>query len=162
MSHRLLIQTAAVTLASLSLSSVAHADVYGNVISTTAIQKQFPVTKQVCSEQQVMVQQPKSGAGAVMGGIAGAAVGNSIGKGDGNALATMIGIVGGAVLGDKIEGEKAPQRQTVQNCTNQTVYETRTTGYQVVYEYAGQRYTVEMPRDPGPTIRLQVTPVTNQ
>lgn len=32
-------------------------------------------------------------------------------------------------------------------------------GYIVVYEYAGKQYTVQMPNDPGPTIRLQLTPV---
>lgn len=150
-------------LASLSAlpAAPALAQVHGNVISSTAIQKQFPVTKQVCTEQQVLVQQPKSGAGTIMGSIAGGTVGNAIGKGDGNALATMIGIVGGAIIGDKIEGEKAPRTQVVQNCTNQTVYETRITGYQVEYEFAGRRYSIEMPRDPGPTIPLQVSPIIN-
>ena len=150
-------------LAGLSLLSATsvQAQVYGNVISSTAIQKQVPVTKQVCTEQQVVVQQPKSGAGTIMGGIAGGTIGNSIGKGDGNALATMIGIVGGAIIGDKIEGEKAPRTQVVQNCTNQTVYETRITGYHVEYEYGGRRYSIEMPRDPGPTIPLQVSPIVN-
>lgn len=150
-------------LTGLSLLSTAsvQAQVYGNVISSTAIQKQVPVTKQVCTEQQVVVQQPKSGAGTIMGGIAGGTIGNSIGKGDGNALATVIGIVGGAMIGDKIEGEKAPRTQIVQNCTNQTVYETRITGYHVEYEYGGRRYSIEMPRDPGPTIPLQVSPIIN-
>ena len=150
-------------LAGLSLLSATsvQAQIYGNVISSTAIQKQVPVTKQVCTEQQVVVQQPKSGAGTIMGGIAGGTIGNSIGKGDGNALATMIGIVGGAIIGDKIEGEKAPRTQVVQNCTNQTVYETRITGYHVEYEYGGRRYSIEMPRDPGPTIPLQVSPIVN-
>jgi uncharacterized protein YcfJ len=145
--------------AGLFVSLSAQAQVYGTVISSTAIQKQTPVTKQVCTEQQVVVPQQKSGAGTIMGGIAGGTIGNAIGKGDGNALATVLGVVGGAMLGDKIEGEKPPRTQIVQNCTNQTVYETRITGYQVVYEYAGKRYTVEMPRDPGPTVTLQVTPV---
>ncbi len=27
------------------------------------------------------------------------------------------------------------------------------------YEYAGREYNVQMPNDPGPTVRLQVTPV---
>lgn len=143
----------------LLMSWPAQAQVYGTVISSTALQKQVPVTKQVCTEQQVAVPQAKSGAGALMGGIAGGVVGNAVGKGDGNALATAIGVMGGAILGDKIEGDKAPRTQTVQNCTNQTVYETRISGYQVVYEYAGKRYSIEMPRDPGPTIALQVTPI---
>ena len=44
-------------------------------------------------------------------------------------------------------------------CSTQTIYENRTVGYSVVYEYAGKQYTVQMPQDPGPTLRLQVTGV---
>ena len=44
-------------------------------------------------------------------------------------------------------------------CSTQTIYENRTVGYNVVYEYAGKQYTVQMPQDPGPTLRLQVTGV---
>ena len=52
--------------------------------------------------------------------------------------------------------------QNVQNCTTQTVYENRAVGYNVVYEYAGKQYTVQLPYDPGPTIRLQVSPAGAQ
>ncbi len=45
-----------------------------------------------------------SGAGAVIGGIAGAVVGNQIGGGSGRALATAAGAVGGAVVGNNVEG----------------------------------------------------------
>ncbi|MDO9360345.1 MAG: hypothetical protein Q7T70_15310, partial [Polaromonas sp.] len=34
-----------------------------------------------------------------------------------------------------------------------------TTHYNVVYEYADRQYTIQMPNDPGPYVRLQVTPV---
>ena len=71
----------------------------------------------------------------------------------------MIGIFGGAILGDRIEGGGQTQYQTVQNCTSQTFYENRTTSYNVVYEYAGKQYSVQMPNDPGQFVRLQVTPV---
>ncbi|HLD14434.1 MAG TPA: glycine zipper 2TM domain-containing protein, partial [Burkholderiales bacterium] len=43
------------------------------------------------------------GAGAIIGGIAGAAVGSQIGKGDGRRLATIAGAAGGAVAGNEIE-----------------------------------------------------------
>ncbi len=36
------------------------------------------------------------------------------------------------------------------------------TAYSVVYEYAGKHYTVQMPRDPGSYVQLQVTPVGAQ
>ena len=94
-----------------------------------------------------------------MGGLAGGAVGNAVGGGSGRAAATLIGIFGGAILGDRIEGGGQTQYQTVQNCTSQTFYENRTTSYNVVYEYAGKQYSVQMPNDPGPFVRLQVTPV---
>jgi hypothetical protein len=113
----------------------------------------------VCSNEQVVVPGQKSGAGAAMGGLAGGAIGNQIGSGSGRAVATMLGLVGGAVLGNSIEGGGQPQTQNVQRCTTQTVYENRTVGYNVTYEYAGKQYTVQMPQDPGQWVQLQVTPV---
>ncbi len=44
-----------------------------------------------------------TGAGAIIGGIAGAAVGSQIGKGDGRRLATIAGVAGGAIAGNEIE-----------------------------------------------------------
>ena len=43
------------------------------------------------------------GAGALLGGVLGAVVGNQIGSGNGRAAATVIGGVGGAVVGNNIE-----------------------------------------------------------
>jgi hypothetical protein len=40
-------------------------------------------------------------------------------------------------------------------CSTQMVYESRTVGYNVLYEHAGKRYTVQLPQDPGATLRLQ-------
>jgi uncharacterized protein YcfJ len=131
----------------------------GRVISSTPVISQIGVPRQVCSNESVPVQSQKSGAGAVMGGLAGGAIGNAIGGGGGRAAATMIGIFGGAILGDRIEGGGQTQYQTVQNCTSQTFYENRTTSYNVVYEYAGKQYAVQMPNDPGQFVRLQITPV---
>lgn len=131
----------------------------GRVISSTPVVQQVGVPRQVCGTEQVTVQGQKSGAGALMGAIAGGAVGNQIGRGGGNAAATVLGVVGGAILGDKIEGAPADTVQNVQRCTTQTVYENRTVGYNVAYEFGGKQYTVQLPQDPGPTIALQVSPV---
>ena len=140
-------------------AGLAAAEDLGKVLSSTAIITQVGVPRQVCTTQAVPVQSQKSGAGAVIGALAGGAIGNSVGGGDGRAIATMIGLVGGALLGDKIEGAPAPQTQNVQSCSTQTFYENRTTGYNVVYEYAGKQYQVQMPNDPGPFVRLQIAPV---
>jgi uncharacterized protein YcfJ len=150
-------------IAAMSLVAVAsvQAQELGRVISSTPMIQQVAVPRQVCANQQVVQQQPKSGAGAIMGAIAGGAVGNAMGKGSGNAATTALGLFGGAILGDKIEGNSAPEVRNVQTCNTQMFYENRTTGYNVVYEFNGKQYTVVMPSDPGPTVRLQVTPVAS-
>lgn len=140
-------------------SGLCLAQEVGRVISLTPIIQQVAVPRNICSTEQVIIQQPRSGAGAVMGAIAGGAVGNAIGGGSGRAAATMLGIFGGAVLGDRIEGAPGSQVQNVQHCGTQTFYENRPVAYNVVYEYAGKQYNVQMPNDPGPTIELQVSPV---
>jgi uncharacterized protein YcfJ len=133
----------------------AHADVteVATVLSSTAILEQVATPRSVCSNEQVTVAGKKSGAGAVMGAIAGGALGNQVG--------TAIGIIGGAALGDRIEGPGQPETRTVQNCREETTYSTRTRGYRVLYQYAGRRYEVEMPYDPGSTLRVRVVPVIN-
>ena len=133
----------------------------GRVISSTPIIQQISVPRQVCNTEQVAVQQPKSGAGAVMGAIAGGAMGNAVGGGNGKAAATLIGLIGGAVMGDSIEGAPQGQVQNVQRCRTQNFYENRTVAYNVVYEYANKQYSVQMPHDPGPSILLQITPVVS-
>jgi uncharacterized protein YcfJ len=148
------------------VSAPALAQEVGRVISSTAMISQVSVPRQVCAQElvQVQTQEPvsKSGAGALMGGLAGGAIGNAIGNGTGRAAATMLGIFGGLILGDRIEAGNTPQtnitQQTVNRCSTQNFVENRTTGYQVVYEYAGKQYSVQLPQDPGPTIQLQVSP----
>jgi uncharacterized protein YcfJ len=147
------------TFAALVAGSMCLAQEVGRVISSTPIIQQVGQPRNVCTTEQVAVQQPKSGAGALMGAIAGGAVGNAIGGGTGQVAATMLGIFGGAIVGDNIEGQPMAQVQNVQRCSTQTFYENRTMGYNVVYEYAGKQYSVQMPSDPGPTVQLQITPV---
>ena len=142
-----------------AVSSTGFAQEVGRVLSSTPIIQQVGVPRQVCTTEQVAVAQPKSGAGAALGAIAGGAIGNAAGHGSGRAAATMLGIIGGAVVGDRIEGPGDTQVQNVRRCSTQTFYENRAVAYNVVYEYAGRQYTVQMPQDPGPTLQLQVTPV---
>lgn len=147
-------------LGALAAAGAAQAQEVGRVLQTTPVIQQVQVPRQVCNTQQVVTQatQP-SGAGAAMGAIAGGALGNQIGGGSGRGVATVLGVVGGAILGNRIEGPSQPQVQNVQNCTTQVFYENRTVSYNVVYEFNGKQYTVNMPHDPGATVQLQVTPV---
>lgn len=140
-------------------SGLCLAQEVGRVISSTPIIQQVGVPRNVCTNEQVAVQQPKSGAGAVIGAIAGGAMGNAVGSGGGKAAATALGIFGGAILGDRVEGAPQAQVQNVQRCGTQTFFENRPVAYNVVYEYAGKQYSVQMQSDPGPTIQLQIAPV---
>jgi uncharacterized protein YcfJ len=142
----------------LAIASLAQAQEVGQVISRTAVYQQVAVPRQTCSQTPVAVQNPSSGAGALMGAIAGGAVGSQIGGGTGQALATMAGIVGGSIMGDRIENP-GTQVQNQTSCTTQNFMENRLVGYNVVYEYAGKQHSVQLPQDPGPTIQLQVTPM---
>jgi uncharacterized protein YcfJ len=144
-----------------SLSS-AYAQEQGRVISTTPVIQQVAVPRQVCTQEQVISHnQQKSGGGAVLGAVVGGLMGNAMGKGTGRVAATGVGVLAGAVIGDKVEeGRTVASTQNVQHCSTQTFYENRTTAYNVVYEFNGKQYQVQMPQDPGPYVGLQVTPVT--
>ncbi len=132
----------------------------GRVISSTPVIQAVVVPRQVCTMEQISFQGPNSGAGALLGAMAGGALGNAAGgHGAGRAAATVIGMVGGAVLGDRVEGPAPERVENVQRCSTQNFYENRTVGYNVVYEFAGRQYAVQMPNDPGPSIAIQVTPI---
>ncbi|MFC5520971.1 glycine zipper 2TM domain-containing protein [Polaromonas jejuensis] len=153
-----LVISAVAAAAGLAAVPASATDILARVISSTPVVQQVAVPRQVCSSQPVITQAPKSGAGALMGALAGGAAGNAIGNGGGRAAATVIGLVGGAIIGDRIEGPNT-QVQNVQQCSTQTYYENRPSHYNVVYEYQGTQYNVQMANDPGPYVRLQVTPV---
>lgn len=155
---KLLVLSTVAAASGLFAVNASAMDILARVISSTPVVQQVSVPQQVCTTQPIITQSPNSGAGTVMGALAGGAMGNAIGDGGGRALATMIGLVGGAMIGNNIEGNRN-QVQNVQQCGTQTSYENRTTHYNVVYEYADKQYTIQMPNDPGPYVRLQVTPV---
>jgi uncharacterized protein YcfJ len=138
---------------------LAHAQEIGRVISSAPVIQQVAVPQQYCSHESFVVQGANRGGGAVIGAIAGGAIGNAAGHGGGRVASTALGIISGAIIGDRLEGKGADQVQQVRHCTTQTNYENRVIHYDVVYEYGGRSYAVQMPHDPGPTVRLQVTPI---
>lgn len=142
-----------------AVAGVAMADDTARVLSCTPVVQQVPVARQVCTTQPVAVAPQRTGAGALMGALAGGAMGNAVGGGSGRAAATLIGVLGGAMIGDQIEGGGAAQIQNVQQCSTQTMYEERVVAWNVVYEYGGQQHSVQMERDPGPTLELRIAPV---
>jgi uncharacterized protein YcfJ len=147
-------------VAALGLASAGAGaqEVVARVLSATPIVQQVAVPQQVCS-QPMMMEPVTSGGGGLLGAIAGGAIGSQIGSGSGRGVATVLGVLGGAVLGNSIEANAARHAQAMPQCTTQTSYEHRTVGYNVTYEYAGYEYSVQMPNDPGPSVRLRLTPV---
>ncbi|MFT4243224.1 MAG: glycine zipper 2TM domain-containing protein [Acidovorax sp.] len=141
-----------------AVAVAASAQEQGRVLSATPVVQQVAIPQQVCGNETVYSGSRNSGAGAVLGAIAGGAAGNAIGRGSGRAAATAIGVIGGAVIGNQIEGNGQPQYQNVQRCTTETYYENRTVGYDVVYEYAGRQYTTRTQNDPGRWIPVSVQP----
>ena len=144
-----------------SAAALAGAQEQARVLSATPIVQQVAVPQQVCDNQTVYTGQQTTGGGAVLGAVAGGAVGNAIGGGSGRAAATALGLIGGALLGNQIEGNGRPSYQNMQRCYTQNYYENRTTGYTVVYEYAGRQYTTQTQTDPGRTINVQVQALDN-
>jgi len=119
--------------------------------------QQVAVPRTVCSQPTYVAPPPTSGAGGLMGAIAGGALGSTIGHGTGTAAAVLIGTVGGAILGNNIEAN-GQRPQAIQNCGTGTTYENRPLGYNVVYEYAGRQYSTRTQTDPGSWIPLNVQP----
>jgi outer membrane lipoprotein SlyB len=57
---------------------------------------------------ETLTERPKgTGVGAVAGGVLGGVVGHQVGDGNGQKAATAVGAVGGALLGNKIERDRA-------------------------------------------------------
>lgn len=150
-------------------AEVIHSDspsstiVQARVLSSTPVLAQVSVPQEVCYDELQSREARTSGAGALLGAVAGAAVGNAVGKGSGRAVATGVGLIGGAILGNHIEGRGRPaETHTVRTCEQETRYENKVVGYNVTYEVNGQRYSTRTPHEPGTTIAVQMTvsPVT--
>ena len=150
---------AASAFALLGAAGAAHATEYANVISATPVTSSFPVPRQQCADGQRVVPAQPSGGGALVGAIIGGVIGNQFGHGAGRAVATGVGAVTGAAIGNNAEMANNPgQVVPVRDCRTVNGYENRVVGYDVVYEYRGQRYTTRTQTDPGPRLAIDARP----
>jgi uncharacterized protein YcfJ len=156
------LSTALLAAAGVSFAQANAGNAFGVVISSTPVVQQVTVPKQVCTTTTTYNAQP-SGGGALIGALVGGAVGNQFGRGDGRAVATVVGALGGGIVGNQIEAQNYPGYATQhagQTCHTQNTVENRTIAQNVLYEYAGQRFNVQMPATgdfrPGVRIALQV------
>jgi uncharacterized protein YcfJ len=160
----------ALGIAALPLAQAADFEDFGRVVRVQPRVEQIRQPREECKTEYVQVpvqqQQPqRSAGGAIVGGIAGAILGNQVGGGSGRAAATAAGAIAGAMVGDRVDnnGRAVPnqqgyvQEQAVRQCRMVDAWESRTTGYEVTYDYRGHSYTSFMDRDPGQRVRLRVS-----
>ena len=149
--------------AALGLASLgAAAQEVGNVISSVPVVQQVQVPRQVCNQSAPVMAPQTSGGGGLLGAIVGAGIGSTIGHGGGTAAAMVAGTALGAIVGNNVEANNLQAQaaaQSMPQCVTEMTLENRIVGYNVTYDYAGRQSTVQMPYDPGPTVRLQVSPV---
>jgi uncharacterized protein YcfJ len=132
------------------------------VVSAKALTRTIKTPRQECRAEDVTHTRPVkdhdrligTGVGALVGGV----LGHQIGGGNGNTIATIAGAAGGGYAGNKIQ-QRAQQRDTYttseQRCV--TVYDAKQVpaGYDVVYEYQGQKHHVHTDQDPGSALPLK-------
>jgi uncharacterized protein YcfJ len=148
---------------------VAHAETFIDTARVRDVQPQYDnvsVPRQECTTQWIhethRVEAPRNYGGAIVGGLAGAVLGNQIGDGHGREAATALGAVVGAFTGDRMarrgHGDRYEQvPRQVQTCQTVNDVQQRLTGYQVTYDYRGQQYTALLPEHPGRSLQVRVS-----
>ena len=92
--------------------------------------------------------------GTLVGAIVGGALGNQVGKGDGRKASTVAGAVIGGVIGRKVERKN----EAGSRCRTVDVEreERRVVGYDVEYQYKGEKYMSRLDQDPGSRLRIRI------
>jgi uncharacterized protein YcfJ len=138
------------------------------VIEYTAIYRviETPVPSRQCWEEEVVRSSSRHHYRSHTPGLLGAVIGGAIGNALGNHRSSQrVGAVVGAMLGGSIARDIAESQynpdvrlETVERCKTDYSYqqEEKLVGYDVLYRYNGADYTVRMPDNPGPTIRVRV------
>jgi uncharacterized protein YcfJ len=123
-----------------------------NVVRSQPVHQMVTETLQQCVTETVTPSE-KGSSGAIVGAIVGGVVGNQIGGGSGRDIATGVGVITGAVVGDNMQN--APRTQ--QRCTPIQNSRSIIVGYDVTWEYLGRQVTQRMDRDPGQFVTVTVT-----
>ncbi|GGB92384.1 glycine zipper 2TM domain-containing protein [Pseudoduganella buxea] len=160
---------AAMVVGAVPAVQAADFEDFGRVVRVTPQVERYNRPREECRTEYVQVQQQpqRSAGGSIIGGVAGALLGSNIGSGSGRTAATAAGAIAGAIAGDRIGNQNVPapgvQEQAVRQCRMVDSWESRTNGYEVVYDYRGRNYTSIMSYDPGERVRLRVSiePMTN-
>ena len=155
-----LITAVAIAAASLPIHAADFMDT-APVVSATPIVDRVVEPRQECAPVAPVQRAPqeRSVVAPIVGGVAGAILGSTVGRGNGRTAATAVGAIGGAIIGDHVGNRQADVPQQQQQC--RTVESTReiVRGYNVVYRYNGRDVATTMPYDPGTHVRVSVSAV---
>ena len=139
-----------------SLTAIAQPTVVQRTTDTARVirVKALPgpqIERRICRPVSVERHYDSSPGGAILGGLAGAAIGSRFGGGHGRDAATVAGAIGGAMIGNR--AGRGSRIETREECD--TVYEPgEPEGYDVTYEYQGVRRNVTLSYDPGDELRV--------
>jgi uncharacterized protein YcfJ len=136
---------------------------YAKVVSVDPVRQSVSDPQQVCKDEVVNHTAPPRDqhrlVGTAIGAVAGGLLGNQVGGGRGNTLATVAGAVGGGYAGNRIEASRQHGQVTStveRRCS--TVNGTsgsKIVAYDVRYVYNGVTRTVRMDHDPGDRVQVQ-------
>ncbi len=157
--------TSIATLITLVCStSVAHAnhvfEDYARVVEVTPQYEDVNVPRKECTSEYIPEREHRRGsmAGPLIGGIAGGVLGAQVGKGNGRVASSAAGAAIGAIIGDRLSarGQDRYYEREVSRCELVDHWESRLTGYRVVYRYHGHLQTAILPYDPGRQLRVRI------
>lgn len=136
---------------------------YAKVVSVDPVRKAADKSREVCQDEVVNHTAPPKDehrlVGTAIGAVAGGLLGNQVGGGKGNTLATVAGAVGGGYAGNRIEANRQHGQVTSnveRRCHTVTgTGESKIVAYDVRYVYNGVTRSVRMDHDPGDRVQVQ-------
>lgn len=147
------------------LSSSAFAESftdYGTVLSVTPMVQSKQVETCGPAQDEITTYQRDAGpndatAGAIVGGVLGGVLGHQVGGGRGKDIATVVGAIGGTLIGQDMGGRPSveTQRTKVIKCTTSVV--DTPVGYSVIYSYQGRTFKTTTNYRPDRKIPLTVS-----
>ena len=119
-----------------SLISYA-AEIYeeGIVISSLPIYKATNKPYLICETYIEKNQNEKTATGALLGGLTGWLIGNSLGSGKGKLAMGIFGAGGGAIIGDKIEDKYLTEYKKTEKCSEINRNESAINGYLTKFRF---------------------------
>jgi uncharacterized protein YcfJ len=129
------------------------------VLSATPNIERFVETRQQCSEQvqQVTTQGSSNLGGVLVGSVIGGVAGSAIGKGTGKTIATATGAALGAQVARNYGEQPTTTNKVVQVCQPVNTVREQVRDYSVRYEWDGREYSVNLPQNPGPWLRVNTS-----